>query len=139
MPSTRPLPTVTGRTENALRALLTKTLSTTAIRSYGGWVVLNAVAANASSSEPSWRIAVADALKVEQVVIDEVLDELRSANLVDDHDAVTNFGHVELSAARAAVSATTSRLVEDLSDEEQEVTRNVLDRVRIRAEELLHA
>ncbi|WP_226533862.1 hypothetical protein [Microbacterium paraoxydans] len=139
MPTTPPLPTVTGRTENALRALLTKTLSTTPISSYRGWVVLNAVEANASASATSWRAAVADALKVEQGTIDEVLDELRSTDLVDDHDAVTSFGRVELSAARAVVSATTARLVEDLSEAEQETTRSVLDRVRIRAEELLHA
>lgn len=137
MHTARPLPSVIGRTENALRPLLTKTLSTTPITSYSGWVVLNAVATSAATQEVPWRTAVADALNVEHDVIDAVLAELRSANLIDEHAAMTRFGRAELTATRAAVAATTARLVEDLGEEEQETTRRVLDHIRIRAEALL--
>ncbi len=132
MPLARPLPTVIGPTENALRALLTKILSTTRIKTYPSWVVLNAAA-----SGENWQPAVADALKIELSDVDKLLGELRAVGLMADNAALTRAGATELASARSAVSATTSRLVDGISAEEQATAHFVLDQVRGKAEELL--
>lgn len=135
MTSARPLPTVIGPTENALRALLTRTLSSTLIRGYPAWVVLNA--ASAADSRSDWRQRAADGLKAEAGAIDEALAALRSAGLVDDAGALTEAGNAELTTARVAVRATTLRLIEGIDETEQETTRRVLDAIRQKAEGLL--
>ena len=137
MPSARPLPTVIGPTENALRALLGRTLSSTPIAGYSAWVVLNAVVAVDSSN--GWRQRAADGLKADPDEIDRVLAELRTAGLVDDSGALTAAGTAGLATARAAVTGTTLRLVEGIEEVEQETTRRVLDAIRRRAEGLLGA
>lgn len=137
MSSARPLPTVIGPTENALRALLTRTLSSTLIPSYPAWVVLNAVSAADSSND--WRQRAADGLKADPDEIDGVLAELRTAGLIDDEGTLTTAGTVELTTARTAVMGTTLRLVEGIDEVEQETTRRVLDVVRRKAEGLLGA
>ncbi|TXK19638.1 hypothetical protein [Homoserinibacter sp. GY 40078] len=140
MTSERPLPTVIGPTENALRALLTKTLATTTIETYPAWVTLNAAArADESGLRDRWRVAVSDALKVSPEVVDEVIAALAAEGLIDLDDTLTPRGRAELAAARSAVAETTARLVEGVKAEEQDVTRRVLDLVRGRAEELLSA
>lgn len=138
MPDTRPLPSVIGPAENALRALLAKTLSTTAIKTYAGWVCLNASShASATASGRNWRLAVADALKVEMGEVGKVLDQLRTAGLVGDDGTLTVLGETELAKARSAVSSATHCLMEGIGEEEQETVRLVLDRVRRKAEELM--
>ena len=138
MPAARPLPTVIGPTENALRALLTKILSTTPIKTYPAWVILNASSnANTTTSNGHWQLAVADALKVEHGEVDVVLAQLRAAGLVSNDGSLTALGASELATGRSAVSAVTSRLVDGISEEEQTTVRLVLDHVRRKAEELL--
>lgn len=137
MSSARPLPTVIGPTENALRALLSEILSATRIGSYAAWVVLNAAAdPAAASSGGRWRLGVADALKIGPDAVDDVLARLRAAGLVDGAGGLTPLGAVELAAARSTVSATTSRLVDGIGEEEQAIARKVLDHVRRRANDL---
>lgn len=136
--SQRPLPTVIGPTENALRELLTQTLASTRIDDYPAWVVINAASgAGPDAPRGSWQRGVADALKIEPDDIDTVIARLRAAGLLDDDDTLTEAGATELAAARSVVAATTSLLVGGISDAEQESTRRVLDRIRRRAEELL--
>lgn len=137
MPSARPLPTVIGPTENVLRALLSRALSSTLIPGYPAWVVLNAVSAADSSND--WRQRAADGLKADPDEIDGVLAELRTAGLIDDAGALTATGTAELTTARAAVTGTTLRLVEGIDEPEQETTRRVLDAIRQKAEGLLSA
>lgn len=137
MASARPLPTVIGPTENALRAMLTRVLSSTRIPDYPAWVVLNA--ANAAGSDPRWRQRAADGLRTDLREVDKVLGHLRSAGLVDDAGTLTASGTAELTTARVAVTGTTVRLVEGIDETEQETTRRVLDAIRRRAEELLAA
>lgn len=136
MPNVRPLPTVIGPTENSLRALLTKILSVTRIRTYPAWVVLNA-ASRSEAVDGDWRSAVADALKVELEAIDDLIDQLAKAGLVGDGGLPTSLGMSELAAGRSAVSAATSHLVDGISDEAQTTARQVLDQVRRRADEML--
>ncbi|HEY0239405.1 MAG TPA: hypothetical protein VGC37_12225 [Friedmanniella sp.] len=133
----RPLPTVIGSTENALRELLTQTLASTLIAGYRAWVVLNAVSAAASSD--GWRQTVEDGLKVDSEEIDATLVELRDAGLVDGDGVLTAVGAAELAETRTAVMGATRRLVEGIDDTEQATTRRVLDAIRRRAEELLSA
>jgi len=134
----RPLPTVIGLAENALRALLTKILSTTRIKTYPAWVILNAASnADATASSGHWQLAVADALKVQLGELNDVLAQLRAAGLVSNDGSLTALGASELAAGRSAVSAATSLLVDGIDAEEQTTARLVLDHVRGRAEELL--
>lgn len=138
MPSSRPLPTVIGPTENALRALLIRILSTTPIKTYSAWVILNAAStAQAPASSGRWQDAVADALKVEPGQVDEVLGTLCDAGLVDNDGSLTDGGAAELAIARSTVLATTSRLTDGLSEEAQATARLVLDHIRGKAEEFL--
>jgi hypothetical protein len=138
MPAAPPLPTVIGPAENALRALLTKILSTTRIKTYPAWVILNAASnADATASSGPWQLAVADALKIELSEVDDVLAQLRAAGLVSHDGLLTALGASELATGRSAVSAATSRLVDGIGEQEQTTARLVLDHVRRKAEELL--
>jgi hypothetical protein len=138
----RPLPTVIGPTENALRALLTKTLATTKIRTYSAWVVLNALSiahAHAQDQGDAWRQATSDALKVAPPQLDEVLAHLAADGLARADGSLTTLGSLELAAARSAIAEMTARLVESVGQEEQASTRRVLDHLRRKAEDLLNA
>ncbi|MCD2442038.1 hypothetical protein LQ757_07070 [Agromyces sp. SYSU K20354] len=128
---TRSLPTVIGPTENALRALLTATLSTTRIDGYVAWVVLNAVS-RAQSGD--WRPATAKALKVPQSVVDDVAERLERDGLLTGAGVLTDDGTRELEAARSAVARATSRVVAGIDDADQEQARRTLDQIRRNAE-----
>jgi hypothetical protein len=140
MSNARPLPPLIGRTENALRPLLVKILSTTSIKTYPAWVVLNA-ASSADGAQPpeTWKHAAADALKFEPDRLDAIIDELHVADLLGRNGALTEQGLAELTRTRSVVSATTARLVEGLDDEAQDTARLVLDHILRKAEELAHA
>lgn len=141
MTAVRPLPTVIGPTENALRALLTTTLATTSIDGYPAWVTLN-MASKADvggASDDSWRAAVADALKVPVGVVDGVVAQLRTVGLLADNGTLTERGAAELATAWTAVAAATSGLVAGISEADQETTRQVLDQIRRNAENALSA
>lgn len=136
MSAQRPLPTVIGPTENALRALLTKILSSTRIKTYPAWVILNATS-NAGASSTNWQDSVADALKVSNSDVQACLAELRSSGLLTDSGSQTPLGIEELRNARSAVGAATAQLVEGISDDDQQTARAVLDSIRGRAETML--
>ncbi|MFD2418491.1 hypothetical protein [Amycolatopsis pigmentata] len=136
MSAERALPTVIGPTENALRALLAKTLSTTAIADYEAWVTLNIVsrAAGDGADAGSRRSAVADGLRQPVTAGNDVIARLRTTKLLDEDGTLTDRGAAELAAARVAVRDVTSALVAGISDVDQETTRQVLDRIRHNAE-----
>ena len=136
----RPLPTLIGPTENALRALLSKTLSSTAITSYTTWVVINAASgADPDVANESWQNAVADALKVELIEVTGIVRDLYNGGLLDESGTLTELGAAELASARSAVRAATLRLVEGIDEVQQQTARRVLDHIRNRAEALLGA
>jgi hypothetical protein len=136
MPTQRPLPAVIGLTENALRALLTKVLSTTTIKTYSAWVVLNA-AANAAPSSTTWQQSAADALKVTVADIDTCLAELQASGLLSYDGSQTPLGISDLAQARSAVATVTAKLVEGIGENEQQIAGTVLEQVRSRADALL--
>jgi hypothetical protein len=137
MSPSRPLPTLIGVTENALRALLVRTLSLTSIPGYAAWVILNAMSTAAPAD--SWRETVADSLKASPAEIDATLAELRTIGLIGNEEALTPAGTAELAAARKAVSGATLPLIEGIDEAEQATARRVLDAIRLRAEESLSA
>ena len=136
METARPLPTVIGPTENALRALLARVLSTTRIRTYSAWVVMNIVDSSDDAAEGS-RHMIADALKAGLDDVDRLFSQLATAGLVGNDGLLTPLGQSELSAGRKAVSSVTTRLIDGISDEDQATARLVLDHVRRKAEEQL--
>lgn len=134
----RPLPTVIGPTENALRALLSKILAGTRIETYSAWVILNAIsAAGPRVGENNWRVLVADSLKIGLDSLNDEISRLSVSGLVGNDGAMTDLGSAELASARATVSETTARLLEGIDEQEQMTARSVLDRVRGKADELL--
>lgn len=134
----RPLPTVIGATENALRAVLTAILAQTPIQSYAAWVTLSTLASRGpdNRSDPG-RPAVGHALKATAADVEHVLGQLCAAGLTNPQDALTARGEVELAAARTLVAAATGRLVDGVGHDELAITRRVLDHVRLRAEDML--
>ncbi|RZS91820.1 hypothetical protein EV189_1072 [Motilibacter rhizosphaerae] len=135
MPLPRPLPTVVGPTENALRALLDRTLSSTRIPGYHAWVVLNAVSAAGPGED--WRRTALEGGGPEE--IHAALGRLRTAGLVGEDETPTALGTAELTAARTSVAAVTAQLTAGIDEAEQETTRRVLDEIRRGAEVLLQA
>ena len=130
----RSLPTVIGPTENALRALLTATLSATRIDGYAAWVVLNAASRTQGGD---WRPATAEALKVPQSVVDDVAEGLERDGLLTGAGGPTDDGMRELEAARSAVARATSGVVAGIDDADQEQARRTLDQIRHNAEAAL--
>jgi hypothetical protein len=128
------LPAVSGPTENALRALLTATLSATRIDGYPAWVALNA-ASRASGSD--WRSQTAGAMKVPLSVVDDVAAGLEREGLTDGAGGLTEDGSRELAAARAAVARATSGVLAGIDDADQERVRRTLDQIRHNAEAAL--
>lgn len=138
MSSARPLPTVIGLTENALRALLSKILAGTRIETYSAWVILNAMSrSDAQVDDESWRMKVADSLKIGLASLNDEISRLSASGLVGKDGAVTEMGTAELAAGRTAVSETTAKLLEGINEEELMVAAAVLDRVRDEANKLL--
>ncbi|WP_040165286.1 hypothetical protein [Microbacterium gorillae] len=134
MSDSRPLPTVIGPTENALRALLTRTLSMTPIAGYTAWVVLNT--AEKVGHESELRGAVESQLHAEPAVIDHAIADLRERGMLGaDGEGITSTGAAVLESARADVRAVTQGLVGDVTEADQEATRRALDAIRRRAEQ----
>jgi DNA-binding MarR family transcriptional regulator len=135
----RPLPTVIGPTENALRALLLLTLSTTPIRDYVEWAALNLVDQDRSTGEEVVD-AVRIPLKVDRRTAHRLLDDLADRGLLAREAStwvLTPTGATVLQNTRARVAAATTRVVDGLPPADVEVAVRVLDHVRSRAEDEL--
>ncbi|MBD8078678.1 hypothetical protein [Cellulosimicrobium arenosum] len=124
----RPLPTVVGPTENALRALLVRTLRDTEIRGYDEWVVLSMTAGGAPPH------AVVRALGAPDAHVSAVADALARRGLLADRTTLTARGHDVLDAARALVGHATAPLSAGIAPEHVQITTQVLDTLRTRAE-----
>ena len=127
----RPLPTVVGPTENALRALLLRTLEPTPISSYEEWAYLNMRSAGAPKE------AIASALRVTPQDLSVVVDELVGRDLLDAPESITATGAEALRSAREVVTAMTRTLTEGIDEEDAAIARRVLDTLRVKAEALL--
>ncbi len=136
MPDPRPLPTVIGPTENALRALLLQLVAMTPIRSYECWGAMNVVARSVRSRNDTKR-ALTDALKIDDDRVEGLLADLEAEHLIDDSAAevqLSAFGAVAFDEALSLVSEVTTRLVDGIAPPRLEIALQVLDEVRSKAE-----
>jgi hypothetical protein len=131
----RSLPQAIGPTENALRQLLTRQLSGSAIPGYVGWVCLNLAEPTASRADLETRLQ--QEVRCTPGEASTTVTSLIDRGLIGVDTRPTPSGLDELAATRRRVKATTARLVEGIPQEEQSRTIQVLDTVRRRAEQLL--
>lgn len=139
--SARPLPMVVGRTENALRALLMRSLEGTQLAGYEEWVALNLVDGRTEGG-----VDVLDSV-CRQLGLDRgraalLLDALVARGLVTCERtsyAVSRDGSTLLATLRPAVAGVSRRVVEGLLVEDLDVAIRVLDRLRVEAERELTA
>ena len=130
----RPLPTVVGATENALRKLLTHALAGSRIGGYDEWVYLNV---QEQAGDPA-RVEelVADALKAPREVVAAARDRLVDAGLLDVEGSLTGSGREELHRCRDTVTEITRALTAGIDPAVVQATIDTLDIVRTRAEQL---
>jgi hypothetical protein len=133
--ATRPLPTVVGPTEKALRTLLGRILTVTNIGGYAEWVYLNIRSAAGDGVQVD--MPVADALKQPVADVMLVRQRLESRGLIDPVGGLTQSGQDELRHGRELVAAMTEKLTDGIDPARLEVAADVLDTVRRRAEEEL--
>ena len=129
--SDRPLPTIIGPTENALRALLVHTLADTNIASYEDWVLLNMTVGGAPTR------AIATALRVSESEVQAAADALISQNAFSDRSTLSANGLTQLEAGRARVAKMTELLTAGIPEEHLRLCAHVLEIVRTRAESQL--
>jgi hypothetical protein len=133
----RPLPTVVGPTENALRALLMQLLATTPLDSYEQWAVLNLVDRHSGDDK-----ALVDVV-VEGLVVDDTeartilrtLDDRGLLHRVNGAWRPSPVGADLLSLERQRVAAVTARLLDGIAATDLVTAVRVLDQVRERAQE----
>jgi len=124
----RPLPTIIGPTENALRELLTRTLGVTRIDGYDEWVYLNMTAGGATIEQ------IALALRLTRQAADTVGNRLATKGMLSANTELTEDGRQQLAQGRDLVSVMTERLTVDLEPERQRICAEVLDVIRERAD-----
>ena len=131
----RPLPTVVGRTENALRALLRGTLAGSDLRGYEEWAALNLVNGRAATDDVVTLVSESVAVSRERAVL--LLDGMVHRGLLGQESGeygMSHDGSALLAALRPRVVETTRRLLEGLSPQDVEIAVRVLDQVRARAD-----
>ncbi|HYB28863.1 MAG TPA: hypothetical protein VEF89_19780 [Solirubrobacteraceae bacterium] len=129
------LPQVTGPTENALRALLNRQLTSSRIPDYLAWVCLNFSAGSGSRATLE---AMLDAeTKCGPEAATAAVEQLVAFGLLVNDGHPTPDGQAELAAVRRRVQITTAKLVAGVSEQDIATTILVLDHVRERAEALL--
>jgi hypothetical protein len=126
------LPTLVGPTENALRSLLQRILAATQITGYVEWVYLNV--RDSSDADAQVDELVADALKQPISDVLAARQRLAAEGLIDAAGALTSLGQDQLLHGRALVGAATKKLTEGIPRAQLEVTAEVLETVRRRAQ-----
>ncbi len=132
----RPLPTVIGPTENALRRLLHKTLVGSPIGNYAQWVAMN-YADREPLDASEFTVRVAEELKDSPQSINREVQQLVSGGLLQASAAgytLTQFGRNALREGRKLVRSATARLMDGVAELDVEATVRTLDRVRANAE-----
>ncbi len=133
----RPLPTVVGPTENALRALLTRLLATTPLDHYEQWAALNLVDGNIGDDRAVLDVVV-DGLVVDEPHAWTVLRSLEDLGLLHRVNGAwrpSPAGAGLLSLERQRVGAVTTRLLDGIAAADLVTAVRVLDQVRERAQE----
>lgn len=132
----RPLPTVIGPTENALRSLLHKTLHGSPIGNYAQWVAMN-YADREPLGATEFTVRVAEELKDSPENTYREVRQLVSDGLLQASAAgytLTQSGQKALREGRKLVRSATSRLTDGVAELDVEATVRTLDRIRANAE-----
>lgn len=124
-----PLPSVIGRTERALSAVLLDALGGTPVAAGDEWVALNALAGG--TDDPA--AAVAAALQGAPGQARAALEALHGKGLVTGDGHLTDDGLAALAQVRSRVAPRTHLLVEGLPEADLATAVRVLDAVRERA------
>jgi len=126
-----------GRTENALRALLMRTLTGTPVHSYEEWVTLNLIDSRAGGVDDDAE-ALRGVLAVDRASARFLLDDLVARGLLLKHDernhVLSRDGSDLLADLRSAVAGTSRRMLDGLALDDLAVTVRTLDRIRARAD-----
>ena len=133
----RPLPTVVGPTENALRALLMRLLATTPLDSYRQWAALNLVDRHTGDHKALVGLVV-EALGVDDTDVGTILRTLEDRGLLHRVNGAWRLspgGADLLSLERQRVAAVTARLLDGIAAADLDTAVRVLDQVRERAQE----
>lgn len=140
----RSLPAVVGRTENALRALLLRTLDGTPLAGYEEWVALNLVDRQPTHEGEGETGDVVDAVRrplgLDRERAGLLLQALVTRGLLTADDAshaVTPDGARLLASVRPAVAEMTRRVTEGLRGQDLAVAIDVLDHLSARARQEL--
>jgi hypothetical protein len=133
----RPLPTVVGPTENALRALLMRLLATTPLDSYQQWAALNLVDRHTGDDKALVDVIVEGLVvgDTEARTILRTLDDLGLLHRVNGVWRPSSAGADLLSLERQRVAAVTARLLDGIAATDLVTAVRVLDQVRERAQE----
>jgi DNA-binding MarR family transcriptional regulator len=142
MTDDRPLLTtrMIGETENALRALLTKTLRGTGL-DYQRWVVLSIVARTQSSiSAATLATRISESLKIEAPTAVALIDDLRGRHILDesgDPVALTADGTALFQRLDAEIGELTRALWAGLNADDLAAAHRVHSTITDRANQLL--
>lgn len=137
-----PAPVLTGqtigRTHFATRALLERQLGDLP---FPAWTALNLVGRAAAPGTPADLLAeIQKGLRIEPAAAGSVLDDLMGRDLVRTAGGVvglTPAGRALFERVTAQIGRIAEALYGDIPQDEQQVARRVLDRVRERAEQAL--
>jgi hypothetical protein len=130
--STRPLPTLIGPIENALRALLGSLVAASPVPTYEEWAVMNLVASSEIDDQVG---AILDGLQCSGFEAAAILTALSTRGLIEERDErwfLTTYGVSVLEPLRVCVASVSSTLTAGIDDRELDAARRV---PRKRAEE----
>ncbi len=133
----RTLPALIGTTENTLRSLLSHLLKDTKVTGYTEWVYLNI----SCTSDDHDKVDQLVAAELNQSIADVAVtrQQLGAKGLIDAVGGLTPLGHDQLLRGRNLVLAITEKLTHGIQKEQLEVTAQVLDTIRHRANQELLA
>jgi hypothetical protein len=136
-------PQIIGQAENALRALLERTLAGTGL-AYRHWVALSVIAGSeAPADENELAVRVEDVLKVDDATVRGVIADLHAREVVeptpDDgaHIQLTDAGRVLHGDIRAAIGPIVSGLFHEIPEDDLRTAGKVLKLITERADEVL--
>lgn len=136
-------PQIIGQAENALRALLERTLAGTGL-AYRHWVALSVIAGSAApADEDELAERVEGVLRVDDATARGVIADLHAREVVEltpddrSHIRLTDAGRVLHGDIRAAIGPIVSGLLDEIPDDDLRTAGRVLKLITERADEVL--
>jgi DNA-binding MarR family transcriptional regulator len=136
-------PQIIGQAENALRALLERTLAGTGL-AYRHWIALSVIAGSeAAVDENELAVRAEGVLKVDDSTVRAVIADLHAREFVEptpdgrSHIRLTDAGRVVHGNIRAAIEPIVSSLFHEIPDDDLRTAGKVLKLITERADEVL--